>query len=73
LPSIALALQELTGGRTTEVLPALENVFLEGFQSSEPVNEGIAQFISARQVTDHPVEISVWHRDFSNNSYEADD
>src|SRR6267154_4158584 len=30
--SIAPALQELTGGRTTEVLPALQNVFLQGFQ-----------------------------------------
>ena len=56
-PRIALALQELTGGRTTEVLPALRNVFLEGFQSSEPVYEGIAQFIIARQHTDHPVAI----------------
>jgi hypothetical protein len=62
-PSIALALQELTGGRTTEVLPALQNVFLEGFQPSEPVHEGIAQFISVRQLTDHPVAISVWDRD----------
>jgi hypothetical protein len=62
-PSIALALQELTGGRTTEVLPALQNVFLEGFQPSEPVHEGIARFISARQLTDHPVAISVWDRD----------
>jgi hypothetical protein len=54
---IALALQELTGGRITEVLPALKNVLLEGFQ--EPVQEGIAQFISARQLTD-PVAISAW-------------
>jgi hypothetical protein len=70
---IAPALQELTGGRITEVLPALENVLLEGFQPSGPVHEGIAQFISARQVTNHPVAISVWHRDFKNYTYyEAD-
>jgi hypothetical protein len=50
-PRIALALQELTGGRTTEVLPTLQNLFLEGFQPSEPVHEGIARFISARQLT----------------------
>jgi hypothetical protein len=62
-PRIAPALQELTGGRTTEVLPALQNVLLEGFQPSEPVQEGIAQFISARQLTNHPVAISVWDRD----------
>jgi hypothetical protein len=61
-PRIARALQELTGGRATEVLPALQNVLLEGFQPSEPVQEGIARFISARQLTNHPVAISVWDR-----------
>jgi hypothetical protein len=63
-PRIALVLKELTGGRTTEVLPALQNVLLEGFRPSEPVHNGIAQFISARQLTDHPVVISGWRRDF---------
>jgi hypothetical protein len=62
-PRIAPALQELTGERTTEVLPALKNVLLEGFQPSEPVQEGIAQFISARRLTNHPVATSVWDRD----------
>ena len=61
-PRIAPALQELTGERTTEVLPALQNLFLEGFQASEPVQEGIARFISARQLTNQPVVISVWDR-----------
>jgi hypothetical protein len=61
---ISPALQELTGGRTTEVLPALQNVLLEGFEPSEPdVEEGIAQFVSARQLTNHPVAIFVWDRD----------
>ena len=58
-PRIGPALQELTGGRTTEVLPALQNVFLEGFQPSEPIQEGIARFISARQLINQPVIISV--------------
>ena len=62
-PRIAPALQELTGGRTTEVLPILQNIFLEGFQPSEPVYEGIAQFISARQLINCPVAISIWERD----------
>jgi len=61
-PRIAPALQEFTGDRTTEVLPSLENVFLEGFLPSEPVQEGIRQFISARQLTNRPVAISVWER-----------
>ena len=57
LPRIACALQELTGARTTEALPALQNVFLEQIQPWEPVYEGIPQFIAARQLTDHPVTI----------------
>ena len=61
-PRIAPALQELTGERTTEVLPALQDLFLEGFQPSEPVQEGITRFISARQLINQPVVISVWDR-----------
>jgi hypothetical protein len=61
-PRIAPALQELTGGRSIEVLPILENLFLEGFQPSEPVHEGIGQFTSARQLSNRPIAISVWER-----------
>ena len=57
---IAPALQELTGGRTTEVLPALQNIFLEEFEPSEPVQEGIVQFILARQLTNHTITVSLW-------------
>ena len=73
LPRIVPVLQELTGGRTTEVLPGLQNVLLEGFQPSEPVEEGIAQFISARQLTNHPVAISVWDRDLEDKLQEVND
>ena len=59
-PHIAPALQEIAGGGTTEVLSTLQNIYLEGFQPSEPVEEGIAQFVSARQLTNHPVAIFVW-------------
>jgi hypothetical protein len=62
-PRIAPALQELTGGRTTEVLPTLQNLFLEGFQPSEPVHEGIGQFISARRLINRPVTVAVWKRE----------
>ena len=57
---IALVLQELAVGRTTEVLPALQNIFLEGLDSSGPVEEGIGQFVAARQVAGHPIAISSW-------------
>ena len=68
-PRVAPALQELTGGRTTEVLPTLQNLFLEGFQPSEPVHEGIARFISARQLTNRPFALSVWERDLTQETF----
>ena len=61
-PRIAPALQEVTGGGTTEVLPALQNLYLEGFQASISMPEGIKQFVSARQLTDRTVAISLWDR-----------
>lgn len=60
--SIIPALQELVGGRTTEVLLALENIFLGGTQPSEPVQEGIEQCIAPRQATDHPITVFRWDR-----------
>ena len=62
VPRIAPALQELVGGRTTEVLPTLESIFLEGFQPSGPLHEGIEMFIAARQLINHPVIVSHWAR-----------
>ena len=58
----APALQELVGGRTTEVLPALQNIFLEGFQPSGPIQESTAMFIAARQLSGHPISVSLWDR-----------
>ena len=57
---IAPTLQELAGGRTTEVLPTLENIYLEGLESSGSVEEGISQFAAARKVAGHPIAISHW-------------
>ena len=61
-PGIAAALQELVGGRITEVLPNLENVFVEGLGPSGPFQKSIGQFVTARQLSDHPITISVWDR-----------
>ena len=72
-PSIAPALQELVSGRTTEVLPALENIFLEGFEPSGYVQEGIEQFIAARQVVGHPIAVTCWERHEEDNDEEDDD
>jgi hypothetical protein len=61
VPRIAPALQELVGGRTTEVLPTLENIFLEDFKPSGPLHEGIEKFVGARWLTSHPVAVSLWN------------
>jgi hypothetical protein len=66
---IGPALRELTEGRTTEVLPALQNIFLGELQPSGPVQEGIRQFVASRQVTDHPITVSRW----GNSDSEQDD
>ena len=62
VPRIASALQELVGERTTEVLPTLENIYLEDFQTSRLLHEGIKKFVAARQFTGH-IAISRWDRD----------
>jgi F-box-like len=59
-PGIAVALQELVGGRITEVLPILQNIFVEALEPSEPFQENIGQFVAARQLSDHPIVIFVW-------------
>ena len=53
--SVASALQELVGERVTEMLPALQNIFLEGSPPSGLIPEGIAKFVAAREVSDRPV------------------
>jgi hypothetical protein len=55
---IAHALQELVGERVMEVLPTLENVFIDEFQPSGPVHEVIKEFVAARQLAGHPIIIS---------------
>jgi hypothetical protein len=64
-PSIAPALQELSGEGGTEVLPALRSLFLEGPDSSVDsrlAQERIGPFISARQLAGHPIAVSRWER-----------
>ena len=61
-PRIASALQELVGGRTTEVLPILQNIYLEELKPSEPIQDGIGKFVAARQLSGHPITVSRWVR-----------
>jgi hypothetical protein len=62
-PGVAAALQELVGGRITEVLPSLQNIFVEGLEPSETFQENIGRFVAARQLSDHLIAISVWDKD----------
>ena len=59
-PRVILALQEPLVGGTTELLPALQNIFLEELEPLEPIQEAIGQFVAARQVTSHPIAVSRW-------------
>jgi len=54
------ALQELSGERSTEVLPALHNIFIVGFRSSGYIQEAIRPFVSARQLSGYPVVVDSW-------------
>jgi len=61
---IAPALQELVGERATEVLPALQSLFLEELRPSELVQEAIDKFVAARQHSNHPtIVVSHWDRE----------
>jgi hypothetical protein len=61
-PRIAPALQELVGERATEVLPALQTIFLEEQLPPGPAQEIIGQFVAARQLADEPIAVSRWER-----------
>ena len=59
-PGIAAALQELVGSRITDMLPSLQNIFMEGLEPSGSFQENIGQFLATRQLLGHPITISVW-------------
>ncbi|KAF8503298.1 hypothetical protein F5888DRAFT_1799647 [Russula emetica] len=68
-PGIAAFLQELVGGRITEVLPSLQDIFVEGLEPSGPFQKNIGQFVAARQLSDHPIAISFWDKDSYKDPY----
>ena len=59
-PDIATALQDVVEGRFTEVLPSLQNIFVEGLGPSGPFQKNIGKFVAARQLAGHPIVISEW-------------
>ena len=62
-PGVAAALQELVGDRITEVFFSLQSIFVKGLEPSGPFRENIGQLVAARQLSDHPIAISVWEID----------
>ena len=55
---VAPTLQELVGEQGADILPALQNLFLVGYESSPGrVPEGILEFITARQFSGRPVKL----------------
>jgi hypothetical protein len=63
---LAYVLQDLVGGRTMEVLPSLQTIFLARFESLGPFQEAIEPFLAARQRSGHPIAIS---QDFDHLPY----
>ena len=61
VPRIVPTLQELVGGRTTEVLPTLKNIFLKGLHPWTP-HKGIKMFVATRWLTSHPITVSCWEK-----------
>jgi hypothetical protein len=60
LPRIAPAFQELAGERVTEVLPALQSLYLEELHPSGPVQGAIEKFVAARRLAGLPIAVSYW-------------
>ncbi|KAI9436096.1 hypothetical protein F5148DRAFT_30347 [Russula earlei] len=61
-PHVCQALEELAGERITEVLPALQNIFLDGLEPLESVPKYIEGFVAARKLSGHPVAVHRWDR-----------
>ena len=60
-PGIGAALRELVG--ITEVLPSLQNIFVEELVPSRPFQENIGHFVAARELSGNPIAISGWYRE----------
>ena len=57
---IARSLEELVGERVTEVLPALETLFIEEIPGLKLVKEVFGRFVAVRQHAGQPIAICRW-------------
>jgi len=51
------ALQEFTGEGVTNMLPALQNIFIQGPQPSGPIYKAIKKFVNAQWLSGHPIAV----------------
>ena len=58
-PRILPTLEELVGGRATEVLPALQTLFLE-WPLPSGAQETVDKFVAARELAGRPIAVSYW-------------
>jgi hypothetical protein len=56
----AFALRDLAGERLTEVLPELQNLFIEGLESSGPIQKALGRFAAMRQLSGFPIVVHSW-------------
>jgi hypothetical protein len=57
---LELSVMSALGELTEEVLPALQNIFLEELRLSEPLQEAIGHFVAARELSGHTVTFHHW-------------
>ncbi|KAI9450979.1 hypothetical protein F5148DRAFT_1152589 [Russula earlei] len=57
---VCQALEELVDERVTEDLPALQNIFLKGFEPLDSGPKCIERFVAARELSGHPVAVHRW-------------
>ena len=62
VPRVARALQALVDERVTEVLPALQGLFLDDSLPPRTVQKTIGQFVAARQLSSQPIAVFHWVR-----------
>jgi hypothetical protein len=59
-------------GRITELLPTLQNIYLEELRPSGPIQEDIGRLV-ALQLSGHPITVSLWKRDLERDWEKVDD
>jgi len=62
-PFVVQVLEDLAGESGTDMLPTLQNIYLEDPSPSEPLRKAIGKFIAARQLSNCPVVVLHWARE----------